>query len=232
MTYSPVRRLASILTWIIAPLSLFLLLVVVPALLAQAPGASDFVRNLADSATLGAGRVWAASVLVAIALTIQSGLMVLWSSLRSWGRATVLALGALAIGATWAAGVRPPTTREGVFRGTYAVHPLDFSADMFFPCEDPAKPLPRGAQLGWAGSRDTFLVVAVRPPGRGWHGSHPSDWPDTYSDVHGVKYYLVQLRGRLTGPGQYGWPPAAQYKLKVDSVVSMRPRSRRQRECD
>ncbi|HYW12179.1 MAG TPA: hypothetical protein VE871_09480, partial [Longimicrobium sp.] len=59
---------------------------------------------------------------------------------------------------------------------------------------------------------------------RGWHGSHPDDWPNTVSDSHGGQYFTLRVRGTLTGPGNYGFPPAFQYRLRVDSILHVAPR--------
>jgi hypothetical protein len=180
----------------------------------------------------GAGLAWPLFALVAAAMLGLLALGAVRGELQSPRRGAALMLGAVALHAAWLLGLRPPAARTGEFLGTYVHGSLSLKPDLLIPCQDPAHPLPRGMELP-LGPRDPEIPVmaAIRLPDEGWHGSHPRNWPDSWSDVHGTQYWLVRVRGTLIGPGQYGWPPAMHYRLRVDSVLSVRPDRMFQDEC-
>jgi hypothetical protein len=180
----------------------------------------------------GAGLAWPLFALTGAAMLALLGLGALRGELQSPRRGAALLLGAIALHAAWLIGVRPPAVRTGVFTGTYVHGWVSMQPDALLPCQDPAHPWPRGTELP-IGPRDRELplMAAVRLPEEGWHGSHPGNWPPSRSDSHGTQYWLVRVRGTLIGPGQYGWPPAMHYKLRVDSVLDVRPQRMFQDEC-
>jgi hypothetical protein len=219
------RRVAAFLVLAIEALSLLLMLVLAgSALLGLRERIPKWVEGFARTfGGLGTGLVWPLFALLSVALAGAVLVAALRPDLRSGRRAFTVALGVAAWIAAVVDGVRPPMSRTGVFTGEYAystaMHP-----DLFIPCRDPARPLSRGAGLGLRHIQDGPLMAVVQVPGRGWHGSHPGNWPSTTSDSHGGLYFTVRVRGTLTGPGNYGFPPAFPYRLRIDSVLHVAPR--------
>jgi hypothetical protein len=218
------RRVATGLATAIAALGLVLVLVLAgtAALLRDAPGPERFTGFAYTVGGYGAGLAWPVFALLSVALAGAGLVAVLRPDLRGRRRALVLAVGAAAWIAAVVEGVRPPAWRSGVFTGEYTygtpLHP-----DSFTPCIDPARPLPRGVELGFGRVQELPVWAVVRVPGKGWHGSHPGDWPSTVSDSHGGLYFRVRLRGTLTGPGNYGIPAGFQYRLRIDSILETAP---------
>jgi hypothetical protein len=221
----PDRRVATGLTLAIAVLSLVLILVLAgsAALALDEPGPERYMGFGYIFGGYGAGLAWPAFALLSVALAGAGLVAALRPDLRSGRRAAAVALGAAAWIAAAAEGVRPPTSRTGVFTGEL-VYGTNMHPDLFVPCRDPARPLPRGAELGVGRAQQMPLMALVRIPEKGWHGSHPRDWPSTGSDSHGGLYFTLRVRGTLTGPGNYGIPPAYQYRLRVDSILHAAPR--------
>jgi hypothetical protein len=218
------RRVATGLVTAIAALGLMLILVLA--------GSAALVRDAQDPEITGfgytfggygAGLAWPIFALLSAALPGAALVAALRPDLRSGRRALAVAMGAAAWIAAAVEGVRPPTSRTGVFTGGY-VHGTPLHPDAFIPCMDPARPLPRGVELGFGRVQDLPLWALVRVPEKGWHGSHPGDWPNTVSDSHGGLYFTVRVRGTLTGPGNYGIPAGFQYRLRIDSVLYTQPR--------
>ncbi len=179
-----------------------------------------------------AGLAWPLFALVAAAMLALLALAIARREVRTPRRGAAVRLGAIALHAAWLIGIRPPGERTGVFEGGFVYGHYGFRPDYFIPCQDPARPLPPGADLvKGARPADFPLVAAVYLPEDGWHGSHPRNWPSTQSDSHGTQYWLVRVRGTLRGPGQYGRPALMQYRLDVDSVLSVAPRRLFQDEC-
>jgi hypothetical protein len=119
-----------------------------------------------------------------------------------------------------------------VFHGEFVYGHQGFRPDYLRPCQDPRRPLSRGADLvGGALPHDFPVLAAVDVPRDGWHGSHPRNWPPTQSDGHGVQSWRVRVRGTLTGPGQYGRPALMHYRLEIDSVLAVAPDERPVDEC-
>jgi hypothetical protein len=160
--------------------------------------------------------------LLSVALA-GAGLVALRPDLRSPRRAFAVVLGAAAWIAAVVEGVRPPMAHTGVFTGEF-VYGTPLHPDAFIPCVHRARPLPRGAELGYGRVQDIPVWALVTVPRRGWHGSHPGDWPHTVSDSHGGLYFVLRVRGTLTGPGNYVFPPAFQYRLHVDSILHVAAR--------
>lgn len=228
------NRLAAGLTGAITGMSIFLILI-----LAGSVGLAryDVSQNAFYGAMLfggyAAGLAWPLFALVVAsmaALLVAAGVCV---ELRTLRRGSALLLGATALHAAWLFGIRPPAHRTGVFSGTFVYGHLGFRPDYLHLCEDPSRPLPRGADLvkGALEPGARMLMAAIHLPEDGWHGSHPRDWPSTQSDSHGTRYWLVRMRGTLKGPGQYGRPGLMQYRLEVDSVVSVARSRIFQDEC-
>lgn len=181
----------------------------------------------------GAGLAWPLSALIVAAMLGLLALGGVHPELRTRRRGSALLLGATALHAAWLFGIRPPTSRTGVFHGKFVYGHYGFRPDFLGFCDDPARPLPRGSNLVRRAmpAEDLPVLMAVHVPEDGWHGSHPRDWPETQSDSHGSRYWLVRVRGTLKGPGQYGRPALMQYRLDVDSVLSVSPRRIFQDEC-
>ncbi len=169
----------------------------------------------------GAGLALALAVLLLIALAASLLLMIVRPALRSRRLTVTCVFGCGVLLWAWTAGVRLPQVHTGEFTGRYVLHPLCCRSDIFIPTGNLVHRLRRGAALGqpqeWR--TEVPIIAAVSRPRRGWRGGAPESWPATYSDSHGAQSFCVRVRGRLTGPGQYGWPPVLQYRLRVDSVV-------------
>ncbi|HEU4885533.1 MAG TPA: hypothetical protein VFT45_25035 [Longimicrobium sp.] len=228
-----VNRLAAFLTGAIAGMSIFLILILAGSVgLARFdPEHPAFGWALLFGAH-GAGLAWplfafaAASMLGLLALGIVRREM--WTARRG----VVVVLGVLALSAGWRFGIRPPGGRTGVFQGKFVHGHYEFRPDYLALCQDPGRPLPRGADLVQGALPSDFPVAAaVYVPEQGWSGSHPRNWPSTRSDSHGTLYWQVRLRGTLKGPGQYGRPALMPYRLEVDSVLSVAPSRIFQDEC-
>lgn len=219
------RRVAAFLVICIEALSLLLMLVLAgSAALVLREGSPQWVEGFGTIfGGLGAGLAWPVFALLTAALAGAGLVAALRPDLRSGRRAFAVALGAAAWIAAVVEGVRPPVARTGVFAGELVygtlIHP-----DAFVPCVDPARPLPRGVELGFGRVQDIPLWALVHVPDEGWHGSHPRDWPSTTSNSHGGRYFTLRVRGTLTGPGNYGFPPAFQYRLRIDSILYVAPR--------
>lgn len=228
------NRVAAILTGAIAGMSILLVLVLAGgAAIEGEDQIPEFVYGLGGTfGTWGAGLAWPLFALVAGAMLGLLALGAVRGKLQSPRRGAALLLGAVALNLAWLTGVRPPASRTGEFLGTYVHGWLSVRHDVLIPCQDPAHPWPRGTELP-LGPRDTEvpLMAAIHLPEEGWHGSHPRNWPRSWSDIHGTQYWLVRVRGTLVGPGQYGWPPLMHYRLRVDSVLSVRPDRMFQDEC-
>lgn len=228
------KRVAALLTAAITVMSVLLILVLAgAAVLDRVEQPRGFGAGFGQIfGFFGAGLAWPLFALVGAAMLGLLALGAARPGLQSSRRGAALILGAAALHGAWSMGVRPPASRTGEFLGTYVHGSVSLEPDFLVPCQDPAHPLPRGAELP-IGPRDREIPVmaAIRLPEQGWHGSHPRDWPDSWSDVHGTQYWLVRVRGTLVGPGQYGWPPVMHYRLRVDSVLSVRPDRMFQDEC-
>jgi hypothetical protein len=217
------RRLAAVLTIIIVALSVVLLLVLAGSA-ALGPRGQGWVDRFAYYfGGWGAGLAWPVFALLTAALAGAGLVAALRPDLRSGRRAFALALGGAACIAALVAGVRPPTSRTGVFTGEF-VYGTVMHPDLLVLCVDSARPPPRDGTLGFNRKRDLPPLALVRVPRHGWHGSHPKDWPHTVSDSHGGLYFHLRARGTLTGPGNYGRPPAFQYRLHIDSILHVTPR--------
>jgi hypothetical protein len=132
----------------------------------------------------------------------------------AWG----IAVAVLAL--AWAAGVRVPHSRSGEWIGLYVRDPVCCRFDIFVPEKRDRGSLPRGSDF--ADTRDaTEGILFVSISNRRWAGPPLNGWPSTVSDSHGARSYCVRVVGRLTGPGQYGWPPVAEYRLRIDSVIAV-----------
>ena len=219
------QTLARILIVMLWVLSLLVLATLVGAVLMEAyTRISSPLQGLAFLLLHGAGLVVPVAVLLIVLVAAASLLWFAQPSLRSWSLALGCALAVAALFGSWHQGIRLPQARTGEFAGRYILNPLCCRSDIFVPIQDPNHPLPRGAELGAPFEQDVPILAAVRVPKRGWYGSHPSQWTATYSDSHGAQSFCIRIRGRLTGPGQYGWPPALQYRLSIDSVIDIAPR--------
>ncbi|WP_420125162.1 hypothetical protein [Longimicrobium sp.] len=180
----------------------------------------------------GAGLAWPLCALTAAAILILLALGVARREVRTLRRGSAVLLGATALHAAWLFGIRPPTERTEVFTGTFVYGHYGFRPDYLALCEDPAHPLARGADLlEGAVEPGMPVLAAVSIPEQGWRGSHPRAWPSTRSDSHGTRYWQLRVRGTLRGPAQYGRPALMQYRLKVDSVLSVAPSRVFQDEC-
>lgn len=218
------NRLAAGLAGAITGMSIFLILI-----LAGSVGLARF--DVHHGAFLwamlfgghAAGLAWPLFALIAAAMLVLLAIATRRREMRTVRRGAALLLGAVALLAAWRFGIRPPAERTGVFSGTFVYGHLGFRPDYLALCDDPAHPLPRGADLvkGAMEPGEPLLAAAIHVPEEGWHGSHPQDWPSTESDSHGTRYWLVRMRGTLRGPAQYGRPALMQYRLEVDSVVSV-----------
>lgn len=219
------RRVATFLVVTIDALSLVLVLVLAgSAALVLRGEVPEQVEGFAHTfGGYGAGLAWPVLALLSFALAGAGLVAALRPDLRSGRRAITLALGAAAWTAAVVQGVRPPASRSGVFTGEL-VYGTPLHPDAFIPCRDPARPLPRGVELGFGRIQDIPIWALVRIPGQGWHGNHPRDWPNSVSDSHGGLYFTLRVRGTLTGPGNYGFPPAFQYRLRIDSILQVEPR--------
>jgi hypothetical protein len=218
------RKVASFLVIAIEALSLVLMLVLAgSAALVLRDRVPKWVEGFGNIfGGLGAGLAWPVFALLSVALAGALLVAALRPDLRSGRRAFAVVLGAAAWIAAVVEGVRPPTSRTGVFTGELVYRTL-LHADAFIPCIDPARPLPRGVELGFGRVQDIPLWALVRIPDEGWHGSHPRDWPHTVSNSHGGLYFTLRVRGTLTGPGNYGFPPGFQYRLRIDSILHVAP---------
>ncbi|HYR08304.1 MAG TPA: hypothetical protein VEQ60_11065 [Longimicrobium sp.] len=227
------NRLAACLAGAIVGMSIFLILI-----LAGSVGLAWF--DAKDRAFHGAmlfggyagGLAWPLFALVAAAMLVLLALALVRREMRTPRRGSAVLLGAIALHAAWLFGIRPPAERTVVFLGDFVYGHYGFRPDFFIPCADPARPLPRGADLmKGVVEREIPVLAAVHVPDEGWHGSHPQNWPSTYSDSHGTRTWLVRVRGTLRGPAQYGRPALMQYRLDVDSVLSVSRSRMFQDEC-
>lgn len=219
------RSVATFLTITIEALSLLLMLVLAgTAALVLGRQGPKWVEGFGYTfGGFGAGLAWPVFALLSVALAGAGLVAALRPDLRSGRRAFAVAMGTAAWIAAVVEGVRPPASRTGVFTGEL-VYGTVMHPDAFIPCEDPARPLPRGVELGFGRVQELPLWALVRVPGEGWHGSHPHDWPHKVSDPHGGLSFRVRLRGTLTGPGSYGFPAGFQYRLRIDSILHVVPR--------
>ncbi len=228
------NRLAAVLTAAITATSMLLILVLAGgAVLDRVEQRQGFWAGFGMTFGFwGAGLAWPLFALVAGTMLALLALGAARTELQSARRRTALILGAVVLHGAWDRGLRPPAARMGEFLGTYVHGSVSVAPDMLIPCLDPADPLPRGMELSLS-PRDTEVPVlaAIDLPDEGWHGSHPRNWPDSWSDSHGSQYWLVRVRGTLVGPGHYGRPPAMHYRLRVDSVLSVGPTRMFQDEC-
>lgn len=220
-----IRRAADVLTVAIEALGLLLMLILAGSAalpyLDTLPGVVDgFARVFGG---WGVWLAWPLLALLCVSVASVIGAAAIWPRLRSGRRTVAVVLGASACVAAVVEGVRPPVSRTGVFTGGF-VYGTVMHPDIFIPCSDTAPSLPRGGGLGFEQIQELPLMALIRVPERGWHGSHPRDWPHTVSDSHGGLYYTIRVRGTLTGPGNYGSPPAIQYRMRIDSVLSTTPR--------
>lgn len=219
------KRLPTALTGAIVGMSILLILILTGSVgLGWYPAEHPVSPFALLIGAYGAGLAWPLSALIVLAMLGLLAVAGVHAPLRTRRRGSALLLGATALHAAWLFGVRPPTSRTGVFHGQLVYGHYGFRPDYLSHCEDPTRPLPRGSDLV-KGAMEPGLPVmmAVHVPEDGWHGSHPRDWPDTQSNSHGTRYWLVRVRGRLTGPGQYGRPGLMQYRLDVDSVLRVSP---------
>lgn len=222
----------SFLTWLLASLSAGLLLVLAASLVLRQPGqAPPIVEDTAMLLLHAAAAVWPATLLLAICWGVAVLLAILRPELRRWPWFILLGTCAVTLAALWTSGVRPPTSRVGVFVGMYVQHPLCCRTDIFIPAPTANRPLSRGADL-WGLPDDLPPIATVRAPESGWGGNHPDSWPSLPSDSHGAQYFCVRMRGTLMGPGQYGRPPVLQYRFAVDTVLAVRPQLPSGFECD
>lgn len=226
MTSPAPKKLARVLAILMAGASLLLIAILVAGVILDSYRRyPEPVEGVAWMLFHAAGMAWPLVVLLGCALAAALLLATRPRFRTRWlWPGCVLAGGALLT--AWSMGVRMPVTRTGVFAGRYVHHPVCCrDLDLFLPDDS----LPRGAQIGLVAHQrqGTPVMAAVRVPESGWHGNHPDQWKIDYSDSHGATYFCLRVRGRLTGPGQYGWPPAFQYRLRVDSVVSVRPEPKR-----
>lgn len=219
------RRAATVLSNILVALSVVLTLVLAGSAALRPRGqAPPWLEKFGHVfGGYGAGLAWPVFGLLTLALACAALVLALRPDLRGRRRAFTLALGAAAWIAAAVMGVRPPTSRTGVFAGEL-VYGTVMHPDLFVPCTDPARPLPRGPALGLGRVQPVPLLALVHVPEGGWNGSHPRDWPSTVSDSHGGLYFSVRVRGTLTGPGNYGMPAAYEYRLRIDSVLHVVPR--------
>jgi len=226
------NRLATTLTLALTGMSLLLMLILAGAASLRRDDLPERVEAFGRLFAHGAGLAWPLFALLAIAMVALLAIAGGRAEVRSRRRGSALLLAAIALHAAWLVGIRPPTSRDGVFLGTFVYGHYGVRPEMLLICADSTGPLPRGPELV-LGAEEYELPVtaATHLPDAGWAGSHPRDWPRTYSDSHGAQSWLVRLRGRLTGPGHYGWPPALHYRLEVDSVVSVSVDRPFQDEC-
>lgn len=220
-----IRRAAAFLMITLVALSLVLMLVLGGSAALRPRGqAPPWLEKFGHTfGGYGAGLAWPVFALLTVALAGAALALALRPDLRSRRLAFTLALGTAAWIAAVVMGVRPPTSRTGVFAGEL-VYGTVMHPDVFLPCIDPARPLPRGPALGFRRVQHIPLLALVNIPERGWNGSHPRDWPSTVSDSHGGLYFSVRVHGTLTGPGNYGIPAAFEYRLRIDSVLQVVPR--------
>jgi hypothetical protein len=209
------------------------------AVLSSILGASALIERLdlaalpmpAMRALLALGLFASPAVLPLSVLSLASGVSTV-TMLRRMDRGRRLRLGGVGLFCLTvpvlaiAAGVRWPSATAGTFTGEYFDGPLNFEPDLFLLCDVPGQPLlARGAELGSGvlPREIDVLGAAVEPPSDGWPGGGPNQWPSVVSDSHGTQGYHVTVRGRMVGPGNYGWPPYATYRLEVDTVLSVTP---------
>jgi hypothetical protein len=223
-------RVLIVMLWVLSLLALATLLGSV--LMEAYTRISSPLQGLAFLLLHGAGLVVPVAVLLIVLVAAASLLLLTQPSLRSVSLMLGCALAVATVFGLWHKGVRLPQVRTGEFAGRYILNPLCCKSDIFIPSQDPNHPLSRGAELGAPFEQNVPILAAVRVPRHGWYGSHPSQWPATYSDSHGAQSFCIRVRGRLTGPGQYGWPPVLQYRLSIDSVIATAPRlSREDPDC-
>jgi hypothetical protein len=227
------NRLAAALTAGIVGMSILLVLILAGSVgMAWYDASHDaFFPSMLFGGFAG-GLAWPLFALIVAAMLVLLTLAGVRRELRTERRGQALLLGAIALHAAWLFGIRPPAERTVVLLGQFVYGHYGFRPDYLRPCENPARPLPRGPDLmKGAVEADFPVIAAVYVPKDGWHGSHPRNWPSTYSDSHGTKSWLVRVRGTLEGPAQYGWPALMQYRLDVDSVLSVAPTDLYQDEC-
>lgn len=227
------NRLAATLTGAINGMSIFLILILAGSVGLRWYDGND--RGFHGALLFGgyaAGLAWPLFAGIVAAMLVLLALGGARRELRTPRRGSALLLGAIALHAAWLFGIRPPATRTGVFHGEFVYGHYGFRPDYFIPCQNPARPLPRGPDLMRGVMEEEHPVMAaVYVPNTGWRGSHPRRWPSTYSDVHGTRQWLVRVRGTVSGPAQYGTPALMQYRLRVDSVLSVAPSRMYQDEC-
>lgn len=225
------RRFAAAGAWSVASASAALLFLVACGMAIDTPGrVPGLGKELAFLAAHAAGLVRPLFAFLSAAIPTALLVAIVLPDRRTWRVGLVLVLAAGAWLAARGMGVRPPTSRTGVFYGM-VVYGTVLHADVFVPCPDSAPPLPRGADLVRGGPEQLPVLASIRVPSSGWYGSHPSRWQRSWSDSHGGRYYIVHLRGTMSGPGHYGGlPPFAQYRFDVDSVVAIQTR-RREDHC-
>jgi hypothetical protein len=226
------NRLAAGLAGTLAAASIVLVLILAGTASVVSEGLSGRLGEIGRMFAFGIGFAWPLFVYIACAMPGLLLLAGLRRELRNRKRIAAILLGIIALGTAWTMGMRPPASREGVFRGKFVYGSLGISPELVLLCEDSSGALPRTPRV-LMGDQPAELppLAAVRVPKKGWAGSHPRDWPQTRSDVHGAEYWQVRLRGRLIGPGHYGWPPGLHYRLVVDSVVSVLPDRHDQDAC-
>lgn len=227
------KRLPACLTGAITGMSIFLILILAGSIgLGRFAVQSDAFPWAMLFGGFGARLAWPLFALIAGAMLVLLSLGMVRREVRTPRRGSALLLGATALHAAWLFGIRPPAERTGVFAGAFVYGHLGFRPDYLGLCEDPAHPLPRGADLvSRAIEFEMPVLAAVHVPDQGWRGSHPRDWPSTRSDSHGTQTWLLRVRGTLRGPAQYGRPALMQYRLEVDSVLSVAPSRIFQDEC-
>jgi hypothetical protein len=226
------NRLAAGLTGSITAMSMLLILILAGSVALALPPSHDLFPWALLLGGVGARLVWPLFALIVAAMAALLVAAGVCAELRTPRRGSALLLGVVALHAAWLFGIRPPGVRTGVFEGRFVYGHMGFRPDYLSFCEDPANPLPRGADLvSHVLESEPPPMAAIHVPDAGWHGSHPDRWPFTTSDSHGTQSWLVRVRGKLIGPGQYGVPALMQYRLKVDSVLSVAPLIWRQDEC-
>ena len=227
------NRLAAGLTGAISGMSIFLVLILAGAVANRWRGdVSQFGQDWGlVFGGYAAGLAWPLSALIAAAMLALLVIAGVGAKLRTPRRGSALLLGATALHAAWLFGIRPPASRPVVFLGKYVHGDWNQATDYFFPCEDPGRRLPRGADLTRPLIESDGLRISVPLPDSGWAGSHPRHWPSSVSNSHGTQYWLVRLRGTITGPGHYGRPPIMHYRMRVDSVLSVAPMYEWEDEC-
>ena len=117
-------------------------------------------------------------------------------------------------------GCDPRTIRHvtGIFRGHYSP---GFESSEFVPCPADGWFTP-GDSLDWTPFNNRRAWVEWAPG-----LIQRLKWPKAPQDEYGSSRYYVRWRGTVVGPGRYGHMGVSAFEIRVDSVMELRARGRR-----